>query len=136
MVFNESRELKMFQSHGEVEISVVDNIITIACIGCFNAEFVRNYASKIHSVVTSLNDKPFVMIIDNTKFEGCTPEGFEELELINIWLNSTKLKAKAFIIYSEINTQIISARSPSLSLQNIKFFSSSEEAKEWVKKFN
>lgn len=74
-------------------------------------------------------------MIDNTKFEGCTPEGFTELEAFNSWLSQTQLKAKAFIIKSEINKQIIENRTPSLSLQNTCFFSNYQEANEWLKNF-
>lgn len=62
------------------------------------------------------------MMIDNTKFEGCTPEGFEVLDAFTSWLNQTQLKAKAFIMKSEINEQIIQIRTPSLSLLNARFF--------------
>jgi len=76
------------------------------------------------------------MMIDNTNFEGCTPEGFKELNTFNSWLCQTQLKAKAFIIKSEINKQIIKNRTPSLSLQNTRFFSNYQEANDWLKSFS
>lgn len=62
------------------------------------------------------------MIIDITKVEGGTPEGFEELDFLNCWLNKTQLKAKAFVINSDVNKNILLSRNSSLSLQNVKFF--------------
>jgi len=129
-------EFQMSVSHGEIEISLVDNVITAVLIGSFNDKGVLDYANKIKTVVTSLKEKSFVMMIDNTKFEGCTPEGFKELDAFNYWLSQTQLKAKAFIINSEINKQIIENRTPSLSLQNTRFFSNYQEANEWLEKFD
>lgn len=125
----------MALSHGDLEICVLDNVITVAFIGSFNAEGIRNYAIKMQSIVTSLKEQPFFMIINNSKFEGATPEGFEELNVFNTWLNNTQIKAKAFIINSETNKQIIINRTPSLLLQNTKFFSNYQEAKMWLTKF-
>jgi len=125
----------MSGSHGEIEISFVDNVITAVLCGSFNHEGVLNYSNKVRSIVTSLKEKSFVMMIDNTRFEGCTPEGFKELETFNSWLSQTQLQAKAFIIKSEINKQIIQNRTPSLSLQNSRFFSTYQEANEWLENF-
>jgi len=125
----------MSVSHGEIEISIKVNVITAVLSGSFNGEGVLNYSNRIRSIVLSLKEKSFVMIIDNTKFEGCTPEGFTELDAFNSWLNQTQLKAKAFIIKSEINKQIIENRTPSLSLQNTRFFSNYQEANEWLVNF-
>jgi len=125
----------MSYSHGEIEISLVDNVITVVFIGSFNYESVLDYSNRIKSIVTSLKEKPFVMIIDNTKLEGATPEGFEELDVFNSWLNQTQLKAKAFIMNSEVNKAIIESRTPSLSSQNTCFFSNYQEANEWIETF-
>ncbi|MEI6894751.1 MAG: hypothetical protein V5789_08990 [Colwellia sp.] len=125
----------MLLSHGEIEISRIDNVITSVFIGAFNVESLRDYTKKIKSIVTALNDKPFAMIIDDTKLEGGTPEAFEELESLNAWISNTQLKAKAFVINSELNKEIILARTPSLSLQNAKFFLNHQEANAWLETF-
>ncbi|MEI6896941.1 MAG: hypothetical protein V5786_05560 [Psychromonas sp.] len=122
-------------AHGNTEISVVDNIISCACIGSFNLEGVYLYIDEIKSIISSLKEKEFAMIIDNTKFVGCTPDAFEEMEVYSTWLCKTKLKAKAFVIKSQVNKNIILHRTPSLSSQNIAFFSHYSEAHAWVKKF-
>ena len=125
----------MSYCHGEVIISLAGNIITAIFIGSFNYEGAVDYSKRIKSIVTSLEKKPFVMIIDNTKLEGGTPEGFEELEAFNSWLNQTQLKAKAFVMTSGVNRRIIESRTPSLSLQNTCFFSNYQDANEWLKNF-
>ncbi len=55
------------------------------------------------------------MVVNNTKYEGCTPEAFKEYETFNSWLNLTKLKAKFFIMKREVHKQISEIRTPSLS---------------------
>jgi hypothetical protein len=125
----------MSYCHGEVKISLTDNIITATFIGSFNYEGAVEYSRRIKSIVSSLEERPFVMIIDNTELEGGTPEGFEELEAFNSWLNQTQLKAKAFIMTSGVQKRIIESRTPSLSLQNTCFFSNYQEANEWLKNF-
>jgi hypothetical protein len=122
-------------SHGEFEVCLEYNVITAKAIGAFNYECVLNYTNEIKLFVTHLKEKAFCMIIDNSKFEGCTPEGFVVLDDFNSWLNSSELKAKAFIINSEVNKQIILDRTPSLSFQNIQFFSDHKEANQWVRNF-
>jgi hypothetical protein len=132
---NEVWSFKMSYSHGELEISIVGNVITAVFIGSFNYEGALDYSNRMKSIITSLKEKPFVMVIDNTKLEGGTPEGFEELEIFNSWLNQTQLKAKAFIMNSEVNRAIIENRTPSLSSQNTCFFSNYQEANEWLETF-
>jgi len=125
----------MSYCHDEVKISVTDNIITAIFIGSFNYEAAVDYSNRIKSIVTSLEERPFVMLIDNIELEGATPEGFEELEAFNTWLNQTQLKAKAFVMTSEVHKEIIKNRTPSLSSQNICFFSNYQEAYKWLKNF-
>jgi hypothetical protein len=125
----------MSDSHGGIEIFLVNNVITAVLVGSFNDAGVLDYSKKIQSIVASLKEKPFVMMIDNTKFEGCTPEGFKELDVFNSWLSNTQLKAKAFIIKNEVNKQIIKSRTPSLSSQNTCFFSNYQAANEWLRNF-
>lgn len=125
----------MYLSHGELEMYLVDNVIKAAFKGAFNTKGLLEYISKVQSIVTSLQEKPFVMIIDNTNFEGCTADGFEELNFFNSWLNKTQLKAKAFIISNEMNKHIILNRTPSLSFHNTKFFLDYQAANVWLKKF-
>jgi len=126
----------MSVSHGKMEIHLEGNVITAVFIGSFNYEAVLDYSDKIQSIVTALKEKAFVMIIDNTKLEGCTPQGFEELNVFNSWLSQTQLKAKAFIINNEMNKQIIKKRTPSLALQNTCFFSNYQDANEWLENFS
>jgi len=122
-------------SHGKVEVSLEGNVISAVFIGSFNAESVCEYGNTVKSIVMSLEDRSFVMLIDNTKLDGGTPEAFSELEAINAWVNNTRLKAKAFIINCEINKQIMLHRTPSLALQNVNFFSTHQEANAWLEKF-
>jgi hypothetical protein len=125
----------MSYCHGEIKISLTDNIITAVFIGSFNYEAAVDYSNRIKSIVYSLEKRPFVMLIDNIELEGATPEGFEELEAFNSWLNQTQLKAKAFVMTSEVHKRIIESRTPSLSSQNTCFFSNYQEANEWLKNF-
>ncbi len=122
-------------AHGECEISVVDNIITCVFIDSFNVEAVHCYANKIKSILSALKEKKFAMIIDATNFVGGTPDAFDEMDIFNSWLSKTPLKAKAFIIGSQVHQHIILSRTPSLSLQNVNFFANAQEANMWVKKF-
>lgn len=125
----------MLSSHGEIDIDLNDNVITAVFSGSFNYEGICEYAKRIKEIVTSLDQKSFFMIIDNTNLEGCTPEGFEELDTFNTWLNPAQLKAKAFIITSEVNKHIIEMRTPALSSQNTSFFSDHQAAYQWIESF-
>lgn len=125
----------MSYSHGEIEITLVGSVITAVFSGSFNYEGVLEYSNRIKSLVISLKEKPFIMIIDITDLEGGTPEGFEELDIFNAWLNQTQLKAKAFIMKGDINKEIIESRTPSLSSQNMRFFSCYQDANEWLKNY-
>lgn len=126
----------MTMCHGQANISCVDKIVTLIAEGSFNAEGVRKYANKLKTIVNDFNGEFFTMIIDHTQVEGGTPEAYEELEKINSWTNNNNnLIAKAYIIVSDINKDIMLNRTPSLSLQNIKYFQSYNEAKTWIKNF-
>ncbi|MEI6896942.1 MAG: hypothetical protein V5786_05565, partial [Psychromonas sp.] len=100
----------------------------------FNMEGVHCYTGKIKTILSALKEKNVGLIIDNNNFVGGTPDAFDEMEVFNSWLCKKTLKAKAIIIKSQVNKQIILHRNPSLSLQNVSFFTNFQEAHAWVKK--
>ena len=119
-------------SHGSTDVTVEGRLIHSVFKGSFNREAVVQYAQKIRKAIASFDGKPFVVLVDDVDIEGGTPEAYEEINKLNNWVNSKPLIAKAFIITSEVNKQIILDRAPEITKQNIEFFDNEEDAKVWL----
>jgi len=122
--------------HGEVSIVVEGNIIIVRTIGAFNEYGAQRYTHGVKSLVESMQDKSFSILINNLEFQGATPEAFEELEKYNVWLNNQKLIAKAMVITSNITLDVINMRSPARAAQQNKNFDNEEDAMDWLKSLN
>lgn len=122
----------MTDRHGDSFVTLSDNIIKTQLIGSFNRLGVEFYASNVKAVVAQLGDKPFAMLVDDLKVEGGTPAAFEALDEYNQWMNTQQIVAKAIVIDSIAQVEIIKARTPAFKNQNIKFFVKEEDALIWL----
>lgn len=120
-------------SHGTSQVSAQDGVIEARFIGSFNALGVQEYARKVKALVAGFDGAKFSMLIDNTGFEGGTPEAYQTLDSYNDWLNSQALIAKAFVIQSTMNRHILMQRTPALATQKVAFFTDINEARAWLK---
>jgi len=123
-------------AHGEVAIEVKDNIIIVRTSGAFNEYGTLRYTDGIRKAIDSLQGESFSILVNNLKFQGATPEAYEELENYNAWLNQQKLIAKAMVITSAITLDVINMRSPSRASQQNQSFDNEEAAMDWLKSLN
>ncbi|WP_019027700.1 hypothetical protein [Colwellia piezophila] len=123
----------MSRPHGECFITVDDDIIYIKSVGAFNLEGIIQAYQDIESIIISLGENRFKVLVDYTEIEGATPEAFDKLNECNEWLNSQNLIAKAVVIHSPVNLTLLESRVPARSLQNDKNFDNQSAAKEWLK---
>lgn len=121
--------------HGHIDITVKNKVITAVFIGSINYETLCGYSKRIKEFIKQFNNESFALLIDDMALEGATPEAYEELQLLNTWVNTQRLVAKAFVIESNINKEIILQRTPALSAQNIKFFKTHTEATQWLEQY-
>jgi len=119
-------------AHGSFKVNVDGQLIECELIGSFNEAGCLAYTEKVKQEVTALQGKPFAMLIDDVALEGGTPEAYRALNEYNIWLNKHTIIAKAFIINSPIQKEIMLNRSPALKLQNIAFFKERKKAITWL----
>jgi len=119
--------------HGDSEIFVDANIIGVRLSGMFNELGVKQFTDEVRAFVDALNGEPFAVLINDLLLEGGTPEAYAELELYNKWLNTQKLAAKAMVIDSTTNKDLINKLSPSRAKQNIEYFLTEDEAMAWLK---
>ncbi|NMP31312.1 hypothetical protein HII17_07040 [Thalassotalea sp. M1531] len=118
--------------HGCVHIECQGNIIIATLTGAFNDLGANTYAQGVEKVVESFHENKYAILVDNTKLEGGTPEAYQIVEQHNQWLNSTSLVAKAFVVRSEVTTNLIKSLSPSVNQQTTKSFNEKSEAMKWL----
>lgn len=123
----------MPNSHGTFYLRQEDSIVFITLIGPFNEYGLRELAHNLKSRVIALEGKAFAILVNDTEMEGATPEAYEELNELNVWLNTQKMVAKAVVIKYDLTIDIIKSRAPALKPQNIKTFHTEEKAVEWLK---
>jgi len=126
----------MNNEHGEALIHVEENIIVAKLIGAFNGEGAKKYTNGMKKAVKDLQGKSFLMLVNDLKLEGGTPEALQELEKYNSWLTTQKLIAKAMVVKSNMLIEIIDKFSPSQKLQKYAFFDNEKDAYTWLKSFN
>ncbi|NMP30234.1 hypothetical protein HII17_01560 [Thalassotalea sp. M1531] len=122
------------QAHGIFQVTLDNHIIECVLKGSFNEVGCLAYTTRVKEEVTALNGQPFAMLIDDLDLEGGTPEAYEVLNQYNHWLSNHPLAAKALIINSIIQKEIMLQQAPSLKSQNIEFFTDKEDAKKWLNK--
>jgi len=120
--------------HGKFIITVDDDIITVKSIGAFNTESAVKSIEELKFVVGSFCQKKFKLLFDHTEYEGATPAVFEEINECNIWLSKQNLVAKAIVITSSINLNILESRTSTKSEKNTKNFDNMQSANDWLQR--
>ncbi len=126
----------MVIEHGEVTIEVLDNIIIVRTEGAFNEYGTQQYTHGVRKIVDGMQGQSFSVLINNLEFQGGTPEAYQELESYNAWLNKQKLIAKAMVITSSINLDVINKLSPSRASQQTRSFDNEKDALSWLQSLN
>ena len=119
-------------SHGEFSVVLTGSIIESTLAGSFNELGCSGYINAVKDKLKILNGKPFAMLIDDLELEGGTPEAYQLLNEYNQWMSKQPIVAKALIISSQVQKDIILQRSPSLLQQNIEFFTDRAHAMHWL----
>ncbi len=120
-------------AHGNTTISIEEDIVIIKSIGSFNQESIKQSFQEVKTLIKSIFPKKFKMLADYPQVEGATPESFETIEEINIWLKSQNMVAKAIVIKSSLLLSILKSRSPSRNTLNEKYFDDNNSAINWLK---
>lgn len=118
--------------HGEFTVALSTNVIETTLAGSFNEQGTLLYITAVKEKVAELKGKPFAMLIDDLALEGGTPEAYAVLNDYVKWLNEQKIIARAFLIESEIQKEIILKRAPAFKKQNVNFFKDRESALDWL----
>lgn len=122
--------------HGEALIHIEEKIIVAKLIGAFNMEGAIKYTEGMKKTIKEFQGESFLMLVNDLKLEGGTPEAFQELEEYNHWLTTQKLIAKAMVIKSNVTIDLIGKLSPSQELQKYKIFDNEKDAYIWLKSFD
>ncbi len=123
----------MHNEHGEVHIHREGNIIVSELNGAFNMEGAQKYIQGMKEAVKEFQGKSFLMLVNDLKLEGGTPEAFQELEQYNHWLTTQNLIAKAIVLESIVTIDLIDRLSPSQKQQTYKIFDNENDAFTWLR---
>lgn len=129
-------EEELSDRHGESYVTVSGNIIKARLIGSFNRSGAEYYVRQVKQCVIDLGQQSFSMLIDDLALEGGTPAAFEVLNEYNEWMNEQRLVAKAIVIESLAQMEIIKARSPAYEKQNMRHFIDEASALKWLEEQN
>lgn len=120
------------QNHGEYAVLLTGNIIETTLKGSFNEYGILAYTQSVEAQVKVLNGQPFAMLVDDFEVEGGTPQAYAVLQEYNARLNKQQIIAKAFLINSCVQKEILLQRTPALNQQNIQFFQDRDIAIQWL----
>ena len=120
--------------HGEYTALLNGNIIESKLVGSFNEDGFSAYANAIKEHVVTLNGNAFAMLIDNSELEGGTPEAYIVFEEYSKWMSNQAVIAKAYLISSLVQKDIMLQRTPELKKQNVEFFTERQTAIDWLAK--
>ncbi|MGL1957803.1 MAG: hypothetical protein OCD00_10865 [Colwellia sp.] len=122
----------MMDEHGEYIVVLTDSIIETTLKGSFNGSGARAYRKSVEDKIKQLNGKPFLMLVNDLELEGGTPIAYELLEKYTHWLNQQPMIAKACLVSSMAQKEIMLQRVPAFKKQNILFFKDRDSALEWL----
>lgn len=118
--------------HGIFHISHQPRFLLIKLTESFNQEGSLAFTTAAKVAISELGPMPFALLFDITEFEGATPEAYQEIEALNIWLNTQKLIAKATVIKSRVQIAIANYLSPARKQQNTQHFYHHSDAQIWL----
>ena len=122
----------MFTGHGDNQVSIQDNIISITLRGSCNEYDFQDIGPTVKQAVVQCNGKKFCILVNDLEFIGATPEAYHEFQVLNQWLNTQQLIAKAIVIKSVSVLATIKAQVPAINDQNLKVFDVEEDAIIWL----
>ncbi|NMP30233.1 hypothetical protein HII17_01555 [Thalassotalea sp. M1531] len=122
------------EAHGEFNVVLNGNAIESKLKGSFNDVGFSDYVETVKRNVAKLADLPFVMMIDNSEFEGGTPEAYVVFEEYSKWISTQHVIAKVYLVSSFVQKEIMLQQTPELQNQNIEFFKEKSEARDWLAK--
>ena len=122
----------MFIGHGDNKVSIQDNIISITLRGGCNEYDFQDIGPTVKQAVIQCNGKKFCILVNDLEFIGATPEAYQEFQVLNQWLNTQQMLAKAIVIKSVSILNTIKIRVPAINDQNMKVFEVEEDAIIWL----
>ncbi|NRA15572.1 MAG: STAS/SEC14 domain-containing protein [Oceanospirillaceae bacterium] len=122
----------MFRGHGANQVSIQDNIISITLRGGCNEYDFQDIGPRVKQAVAQCNGKRFCILVNDLEFIGATPEAYYEFQVLNQWLNTQQLLAKAIVIKSVSVLGTIKAQVPAINDQNLKVFDVEKGAIIWL----
>jgi len=123
----------MFTAHAKNKVIIQDDIILITLSGPCNEYDFKDIAGKVKQAVKKYGGKDFCILVNHLEMQGATPEGYQELETLNQWLNTQKMQAKAIVIKLDCILDTFKARVTALDAQNIQVFDTVEDAMLWLR---
>lgn len=123
----------MNKEHGQYFISIDNDIIFIKAVGAFNVEGVIEAIRDTKQFIESQKLQCFKLLVDYLDLEGLTPDAFDKLNELNLWLNEQNMVAKAVVIDSPVILDIFGQRSPARKLHLDKNFDNKTQAIKWLK---
>lgn len=124
--------MKMSKKHGDYTISVEGQLIYTSLNGSFNEYGVSCWITAIKSTIAQFNGQAFTMLVNELNAQGATPEALNVANEYNEWLSTQNMKAKAVVYSSDTLKDIDEKRLPSRKKQNVRFFSSIADARQWL----
>ena len=122
----------MFKGHGDNQVSIQDNIISMTLRGACNEYDFQDIGPKVEQAVEQCHGKKFCILVNHLEFLGATPEAYLEFQALNQWLNTQQMQAKAIVIKSFSTLGTIKSRVPALNDQNIQVFDVEGQAITWL----
>ncbi|MFQ2150969.1 hypothetical protein ACK33U_20390 [Aeromonas jandaei] len=118
--------------HGQHTAHISGQVVSSKLIGAFNTEGCSAWVNSVKSLIATLEEKPFCLLIDTRDYKGGTDEALSIANDFNGWLNNQRLVAKAHVIKSQVLHDIAIDRVPKIKHQNIKTFKNTEDAMTWL----
>lgn len=118
---------------GFSKFQLIDNqIIICQLVGAFNHKEAIKLYTEFRLHVNNF-EQPFAIIMDITKFEGTSPEGYKEAEVFNQWLLKKNLVAKVNVIDAGIMHKLVEKNIPTREKLGINEFSKLEDSITFLK---
>jgi hypothetical protein len=123
----------MNDAHGDIDFKLDKNIVCVTLIGPFNGAGVVEWTQKLQQIIIGFEGKPFFVLMNNTDYEGFTPEAFQIADDFNFWLNDQTMVVKAIIQPSLLAKEMNIKNIPALAGQRIEYFDNKHDAISWLR---
>ncbi len=109
--------------HGEVELTLVNQVLVCRPIGAFNLDGVKHYEGVFAQTVKSFNSKKWALLNQYQDFETCGPDVIKRIKSQLFWSQAHGCQVIGFATFNTVQEYFVRQVTKDIPFEHILVFS-------------